>query len=203
MLTPKQVAMYQFVRQFFANMGKAPTLQEIAHGLGTKSRGVVHRTLHHLSSQGYLIIDSGKKRGIRINDEKPFPSSLLPIAGHIVAGSPSQPIEKQAMLDVSELLLNDALQVIRVLGVCNALSELHINVGDYIICEQFTAVPTNKLAVVMVNESDFMICYVLKNDDGTVTLTTQSHSDNPRCLPAKDVEIKGVYMGLIRLNEST
>ncbi len=201
MLTPKQVAMYQFIRQFFAEMGKAPTLQEIAHGLGTKSRGVVHRTLHHLSSQGYIIIESGKKRGIKINDQMPFPSSLLPIAGHIMAGSPSQPIEKQAMLDVSELLLNDALQVIRVLGVCSNLSELHINVGDYIICEQFNTLPLNKLAVAMINDNDCMICYIHPNDDGTLTLKTPSEKE--RCLPAKDVEIKGIYAGLIRLNEIT
>lgn len=201
MLTPKQVAMYQFIRRFFAKMGKAPTLQEIAHGLGTKSRGVVHRTLQHLASLGYINIESGKKRGIKINEEMIFPSSLLPIAGHIMAGAPSQPIQKEDMLDVSELLLNDKLHVIRVLGLCDYLSDLHINVGDYIICEQSHSLPLDKLAVVMVNDTDFMICYVHPNDDGTLTL--KSPSDKQRCLPAEEVVIKGVYSGLIRLNEIT
>lgn len=201
MPTPKQLAMYQFIRQFFARHGKAPTLQEIAYGLGTRSRGVVHRTLQKLASYGYIFIEPGKKRGIKLNYGMNVPSSLVPIAGHIMAGTPTQPVEKQAMLDVSELLINENLQVLQIVGECEYLSEFSINPGDYVICEQSNDVPEDKLAVVIIKNSDFMICYVSENADGEFMLKTEANRE--LCLPKDDVEIKGIYTGLIRLNESS
>ena len=195
------MAMYQFIRQFIAREAVAPTLQEIASGLGTRSRGVVHRTLHKLQEKGYITIESGKKRGIRIVETIIVPSSLLPVAGEIMAGPPTQRIEKEAMLDVSELLINDKLQVLRIVGTCDYLPEFNVNVGDYVICEQVQSVPEDQLTVVVVKGSDFIIGTVCKNADNTVVLRTPS--DREITVSEEDIDIKGIYKGLIRLNEGT
>lgn len=200
-LTPKQMAMYQFIRQFIAREGIAPTLQQIADGFGTKSRGVVHRTLQRLQEKGYLEIEPGKKRGIKLVDSLIVPSSLLPVAGEIMAGPPTQPIEKQAMLDVSELLINEKLQVLKIVGECKYLSKFNINVGDYVICEHCLEVPSDQLTVAVVNSKDFIIGTINKNSDQTLSLKLLSGPELR--VNESDVEIKGKYMGLIRLNEGS
>lgn len=201
LLTPKQMAMYQFIRQFLAREGIAPTLQQIADGLGTRSRGVVHRTLQKLQEKGYITIEPGRKRGIRVVENIVVPSSLMPVAGEIMAGPPTQRIEKQTMLDVSELLINDKLQVLRIVDDCNFLSEFNVNIGDYIICEQSKSIPEDQLVVVVVNGKDFIIGTVSMNSDNTISIHTET--DRDVTVPKEDVDIKGIYTGLIRLNEST
>ena len=54
-----QSKMYGFIKKFFAKNGRVPTLQEIADGLGFKSRGYMLEVLNDLEEMG-LIKHIGK-----------------------------------------------------------------------------------------------------------------------------------------------
>ncbi|MFD2330653.1 LexA family protein [Cohnella sp. GCM10020058] len=62
----RQAAILEFIRSFIAQHGYAPTLREIAAGVGVGLSGNVHRYVHHLRDIGKITFDDHKPRTIRI-----------------------------------------------------------------------------------------------------------------------------------------
>ena len=65
-LTDNQRAVLSFIQHYIASHGVSPKLQEIAEGIGISSRGVAHRYVQALVDAGFLSIDKGRHRGIRL-----------------------------------------------------------------------------------------------------------------------------------------
>ncbi|MDA3870332.1 MAG: hypothetical protein PF589_10440, partial [Gammaproteobacteria bacterium] len=92
-LTDNQRAVLNFIQRYIATHAVAPKLQEIAEGIGIRSRGVAHRYVQALAEGGFVAIDSGKHRGIRLLRENPYqPQTTLPLLGKIAAGKPIEAI---------------------------------------------------------------------------------------------------------------
>ena len=66
MLTDSQRKTLNFIRQYQAEHGRAPTMSEIAEGIGIRSRGVVHRYVQALADAGELVLLPGRHRGIQL-----------------------------------------------------------------------------------------------------------------------------------------
>ncbi len=64
-MTPRQREVYVFVRQYWKMYGYAPSLQDIAMGLGLNSKGNVHRLVKVLLDKGALVREENKKRTLR------------------------------------------------------------------------------------------------------------------------------------------
>ena len=91
MLTPSEKKTFKFIQQYFMEKGYAPTLREIAQGIGINSRGVVHRYLKSLESSNLINILPNRKRGIHLNPEASENIPLvptIPLLGRIAAGQP-------------------------------------------------------------------------------------------------------------------
>ncbi|HQG30249.1 MAG TPA: repressor LexA, partial [Candidatus Ozemobacteraceae bacterium] len=65
-LTPKQQAVLQFVRSFFASHGYAPTIAEICAGLHLSSSATVHKHLRMLVEKGHLDALPRRSRGLQV-----------------------------------------------------------------------------------------------------------------------------------------
>ena len=87
MTTPTQYKIYQFVTQFIQERGFAPSLNEIAIGIGISPRSLslVSRYLKALEQDGLLSMG---KTGYRKIQLKSSPGVNLPLLGRIAAGSP-------------------------------------------------------------------------------------------------------------------
>jgi repressor LexA len=58
-MTSKQSLVLEFIRIFMEQKKYAPTLQEIAQGVGLRSRSNIHRIVHNLKRDGLLKVGSG------------------------------------------------------------------------------------------------------------------------------------------------
>lgn len=68
-MTSRQVLVLEFIRTFVKMRGHSPSMQDIATGLGMKSRSNIHRIVHDLRRQGCLSIRPHKFRTIKVTDK--------------------------------------------------------------------------------------------------------------------------------------
>lgn len=94
-LYPRERQLLEFITQFIARYGYAPTLKEIGDALGMGSPATVHEHVDRLRQKGFVRKLDGTARGIEIVEEHARvagkTSIELPVLGFIAAGSPLEP----------------------------------------------------------------------------------------------------------------
>lgn len=65
-ITKRQVLVLEFIKTYIDMKKHAPSMQDIATGLGMKSRSNIHRIIHSLREQGKLSINPTKARTIEV-----------------------------------------------------------------------------------------------------------------------------------------
>ena len=68
-MTPKQKIALEFIKKYMEIKGYAPSYQNIAQGLGIKSKSNVHRLVHALQKQGVLELEPHKIRSLKVVDK--------------------------------------------------------------------------------------------------------------------------------------
>ena len=58
-MTSRQQMVLDFIRIYMEEKRVSPTLQNIAEGLGMKSRSNIHRIVHSLKKMGHLKVGTG------------------------------------------------------------------------------------------------------------------------------------------------
>lgn len=79
-MTPGQRTVLDFVRQRIETTAVAPTLAEIAHHIGTRSKSVAHRIVEGMVHAGHIRRDAHAARGLSLPDQPslvPVPTSAL------------------------------------------------------------------------------------------------------------------------------
>ena len=132
-LTDKQQLTLDFIQRYIAIHTVAPKLQEIAEGIGISSRGVAHRYVQALIDSGFITMDNGKHRGIRLRKPNTYRAdSILPLLGKIAAGKPIEAIPGEDQIDLRDFFGHNNFAV-RVQG--DSMIEAGIMDGDTVIIE--------------------------------------------------------------------
>jgi len=84
----KRTLIMEFLREFTAQNGYAPSIREIMEAVGLSSTATVHYHLSELNRNGSISIGSGKNRAITLHEKKG-----VPIIGLVTAGQPILAIE--------------------------------------------------------------------------------------------------------------
>ncbi|MGM9563866.1 MAG: transcriptional repressor LexA [Faecousia sp.] len=82
-VSSKREEILEFLRNFSAQNGYAPTVREIMRAVGLKSTASVYYHLSALNDAGLISMDGGKNRTIRL----PNPGGI-PVIGTVAAGTP-------------------------------------------------------------------------------------------------------------------
>ena len=82
-VSSKREEILEFLRDFSAQNGYAPTVREIMRAVGLKSTASVYYHLSALNDAGLISMDGGKNRTIRL----PNPGGI-PVIGTVAAGTP-------------------------------------------------------------------------------------------------------------------
>jgi repressor LexA len=67
-MTEKQRLVLEFIETYIKMKGFAPSMQDIASGLGMKSRSNIHRIIHSLKRDGHLSLKPHKVRTMKVMD---------------------------------------------------------------------------------------------------------------------------------------
>jgi len=196
-LTDKQRLTLDFIERYIATHTVPPKLQEIAEGIGISSRGVAHRYVQALTDMGFIAMDSGKHRGIRLLKPNPHrPESILPLLGKIAAGKPIEAIPGEDQLDLRDFFGHNNFAV-RVQG--NSMIEAGILDGDTVIIEFRETANNGDIVVALIDESETTLKKFKRSHQGRYIKLIPANKDMEEMVyEASRVRIQGVLIGQLR-----
>ena len=167
MTTPTQYKIYQFVTQFIQERGFAPSLHEIALGIGISPRSLslVSRYLRALEEDGLLSLG---KKGYRKVQLKQASGTSLPLVGRIAAGSPIEAIARNETIDLAELFSGDNMYVLEVKG--DSMIEEGILNGDNVICKRQDTAKEGDIVVALIDSQEATLKRISFKAAGKITL---------------------------------
>jgi repressor LexA len=195
-LTDRERDTYDFIRDHVARLGYAPKLQEIAQGIGIRSRGTVHRYLQALQRAGLIDIERDRARGIRLRAPLDATPGQLPFLGRINAGQPLEAVPDAGQIDLSEFFMGPGRFVLKVQG--DSMIEDGILDGDLIIIEQRETARDGEIIVALIDNDDATLKRFRDNRDGSVTLVPANAAMRPMRYGADRVRVQGVLVAQLR-----
>lgn len=195
-MTPRQMEVLTFIRDYRVRVGYSPTLQEIADDMGI-TKVTVFEHVSALVEKGLLRHLAHKARSLEITARAQFPDSrpsCLPLLGRIAAGVPVEAIENPEFLDLEALFANRGNTfVLRVDG--DSMIDDGIRPGDYVVVERRSTARNGETVVALVDGEEATLKKYYK-ERRRVKLVAANKS-YPTIRPER-VEIQGVVVGLIR-----
>ena len=196
-LTDKQRLTLDFIERYIARHTVAPKLQEIAEGIGIRSRGVAHRYVQALADAGFIELDGGKHRGIKLLKSNPFRSeSVLPLLGKIAAGKPIEAIPGEDQIDLQDFFGHNNFAV-RVQG--DSMIEAGIMDGDTVIIEFRETADDGDIVVALIDEAETTLKRFKRSHRGRYIKLIPANKDMEEMVyEASRVRIQGVLIGQLR-----
>ena len=197
-LTDRQQAVLDYLRQHLATHGRPPTIWEVAQAFGLASPNGVAKHLQALAEKGFIALEPGRARGIRLLGPNPQAGGMmLPILGRVAAGAPIG-----AAGELGEGLLVDARlfkrtpdYLLRVQG--QSMRDDGIFDGDLVAVQRADTAENGDTVVARID--DEITIKRLKRTGRKLLLLPRNPDYAPIEVP-KDVDfaIEGIYCGLIR-----
>ncbi len=197
-VTPRQLDILRFIRDFRLRHGYSPTMQEIGdfldltkvtvfeHVVALEKKGIVRRG------------DKHKARSLQISNKFRFPdevnSTRLPLAGRIAAGHPIEAVEDSQSIDLSEIFeAGKDNFVLEVSG--ESMIEDHIRPGDYVVCRKRDTARNGETVVALLPDGEATLKRFYR-EKGRVRLQPANPDFDP--IYCRQVRIQGVVIGVIR-----
>ena len=195
-LTPRQLEIVNFIREYFADKGYAPTMQEIANHLGV-SRPTVFEHIEALEAKGALQRQALRSRGIELAPELAGKASALPLVGRIAAGQPIEAIEEPEVLDLESLFRGRPGEtfVLQVRG--DSMIEEQIRDGDYVIVEKRHDTRNGETVVALLDNGEATLKKFYREPD-RIRLQPANAALRPIYVDPDGVRIQGVVIGVLR-----
>jgi repressor LexA len=193
MLTPTQHKTYEYIKQFIAKHGYAPTTGEIAKGIQINSRGVVYRYLQALVKKRLIQLMPNRRRNIQLIREE---HKFLPLVGKIAAGSPIEAITHQETINIVDIFLGHKRFALRVKG--DSMIEEGILDGDIVVCERCESAENGQIIVALIDNEQATLKRLQRNSNGTLTLKPANTKHKPQIYTEERVQIQGIFIGLLR-----
>jgi repressor LexA len=207
MLTPRQLAAYEFIAAFIERHRYAPSYEEIRRHLGLRSLNAVAKLVTQLRRRGALAgapfnakrsLAPLALRGVR----RPRPAvprqrapATVPLLGLIAAGRPIEAIENPEPVEVPEPLLGPGERyALRVRG--DSMIEDGIQDGDLVLVRRASLADNGQTVVAVVDGETTLKRFFRRG--ATVELRPANPALRATQWPASRVEIRGVLVGLLR-----
>jgi repressor LexA len=211
-LTPKQQRILEFLEQFAAEHGYAPSQAEIARHFGFRSLGTVQNYLVRLEREGLLKKAWNARRGTQVlsTSQPPTPLSAvhpsstvpLPLLGRVAAGKPIEVISSGASdaVDIPLSFLKGSPHTHFVLQVSgNSMKDDGILNGDWVVIKKADRAQNGQTVVALVqNEATIKRFY---QRAGKVELHPANPDFQPIVLTPEeeaDFKIEGICTGVLR-----
>ena len=196
-LTDNQRTVLSFIQRYIARHGVAPKLQEIAEGIGINSRGVAHRYVQALVDAGFLAIDKGRHRGIRLLRGNPQQrENTLPLLGKIAAGKPIEAIPGEDEINLNDFFGHNTF-AIRVQG--DSMIDAGIFDDDVVVIKFREIASDGDIVVALIDEQEATLKRFKRTQHGRfIQLIPENKDMEPMEYEASRVRIQGVLVGQLR-----
>jgi len=195
-LAPVQRQTLEFLRNFIADRGYAPTLKDIAEHIGVKSVSTAHFHLERLEDKGF--IRRGNDGFIElIESAKPeLGPTAVPLVGVIAAGMPIEAIEQQTMIDIPSHMIAGRGEVFCLEVSGESMIEAHICDGDIVVVRKQENADDGQIVVALLEDGSATLKRYRRLKNGKVMLIPANPALQPITLDK--VAIQGKVIGIIR-----
>jgi len=202
-LTKRQRQVLDFIANFVDEQGYCPSYEEIARGLELASLATVHKHISVLEAKSYLKRGFNQSRSLELapkflqeqrRTRAPVPE--IPLLGRIAAGAPVEAVEQREVLNFADFAGDGNTFALEVRG--NSMIDDHICDGDLILLERVTQARDGDIVVALVAGSETTLKRFYREAGDVVRLQPANASLKPIVVPARDVQIQGRLLAVLR-----
>ncbi|UCC25494.1 MAG: transcriptional repressor LexA [Gemmatimonadales bacterium] len=201
-LTKRQKEILDHIGEFIQDRGYAPSFEEIAEHFGYSSLATVHEHLSNLERKGYIRKAYNESRSIELVEADSAPPAVpLPLLGTVAAGLPIEAVQDDEALAVPPDMVRRGRDnyVLRVQG--SSMIEEQIRDGDYIVVASQDSAEDGQMVVALVRGESATVKKLYREPGNRIRLQPANSTMSPIVEDARDVQIQGVVVGVIRKYE--
>jgi repressor LexA len=202
-LTKRQKQVLDFIARFVDENGYCPSYEEIARGLELASLATVHKHISVLENKSYLKRGFNQSRSLELAPKylqeqrraRSAPTEI-PMMGRIAAGAPVEAVEQRETLSFADFTGSGDTYALEVRG--DSMIDDHICSGDMILLERVSQARDGEIVVALVAGNDATLKRFYKESADIVRLQPANSTLKPILVPAKDVQIQGRLLAVLR-----
>jgi repressor LexA len=202
-ITKRQRQVYDFIAEFVQKNQYSPSFEEIGDGLGLSSLATVHKHITNLEKKGLLNRDYNRSRSIDLLPPKGRlkasmavnSGTMVPLMGRIAAGQPIEAIERPETISLADFTRSKEVFALEVRG--ESMQDEHILDGDYVLVEKTKTAHNGDIVVALVEGTDATLKRLYREGEN-IRLQPSNARMKPIIRPAKDVEVQGRVIGVLR-----
>jgi repressor LexA len=197
-LTRRQKEIWDYLEDYIAAHGYAPTLEEIGAHFELSSLATVHKHLTNLERKGLIARKWNLSRAIEITPpEKASKAIELPLLGRVAAGAPIEAIETNDALTIPEEFVRRPRNAFALRVQGESMIGEGILDGDYIVVEKRPAADNGETVVAVVN-GEATVKKLYRERSGKIRLQPANPHMEPILVKEKELEIRGVVVAVLR-----
>ncbi|MEN8188396.1 MAG: transcriptional repressor LexA [Thermodesulfobacteriota bacterium] len=201
MLTTKQSAFLDYLKECLDNQGRAPSLRQAALDLGI-SHSAVAQFIGQLEKKGYLERAGHYSRTIRLlsgspPEKKSGAGRELPVIGQITAGLPmyaQQEWDGSVWVDAA-MFPGDNLFCLRVDG--QSMRDAGILDRDFVVCEPRQYAENGEVVVALLHGEEATVKRFFRHDD-CIELRPENKEFDAKRYGFGELLVQGKVVGVIR-----
>ena len=205
-LTEKQVAVLNFIKDFIADKGISPTLEEMSQYFGV-SKITIYEHVKALSEKGAIRKQANKKRSIELVEDATSrpgvapPPGVLSIRGRVAAGEFIEEVDAPESFGLEDLAGDlHSCYMLRVEG--DSMIDDHICNGDLVIVEPGQTAENGEIVVARVDDEETggkkATVKRFYKEKGHIRLQPANETMQPIIVQGARVEIEGRVVGVVR-----
>ena len=195
-VTPRQMDILTFLRDYRDRHAYSPTMQEIGDHLHL-TKVTVFEHVGALERKGLLLRGAKHKaRSLQISPDFTFEdetAAKVPLVGRIAAGAPIEAIEEREGLDMEEMFEAPDTFALEVSG--DSMIDEQIRDGDYVICRRTDTAQNGDTVVALLDTGEATL-KTFHKDKNKIRLQPANRKYKP--IYVDNVTIQGVVVGVIR-----
>jgi repressor LexA len=205
-LTPRQRDVLEFVVERADERSVPPTLQEVADRFRFTSTATAQKHVNQLVEKGYLVRIKHQRRGLEVTalarqalrgenlgEETQIE---LPLLGAIAAGAPIMPFEQHETVPVPSAMVGSGDHyALRVRG--ESMRDEGILDGDTVVVRQSRKAREGETVVALLGD-EATLKKLRRPTRDTIGLEPANPAFDTLVVPASDVMVQGVVVGLLR-----
>lgn len=195
-LAPVQRQTLEFLRNFLADKGYAPSLKDIADFIGVKSPSTAHFHLERLEDKGF--IRRGEDGMLEILDRATpeLGPTAVPLVGLIAAGRPIEAIEQATTIEIPPTMIDGRGEVYCLEVSGNSMIDEHICDRDIVVIKKQDSAEDGQIVVALLADGNATLKKYRRLKNGQVMLIPANPTMQP--ITVDRVSIQGRLIGVIR-----
>ncbi len=198
-LTARQAEVLEFIETARDAEGAPPSLREIAARFGFRSPNAARDHVRALERKGALTTRPGRARGIGAGPGRPR-TVRIPRFGTVPAGfaeGREQDAEGCVVIDLDTLGFTPGPRTFALQVRGDSMVGRHILDGDIVICEHGRTPRHGDVVAALIDHESTLKTFVREGPRARAWLRAENPA-YPRLLPAAELVIQGVVVGLVR-----